>query len=371
MSKAGGHGSGTIKYPAYMQDQHELWLDNVAALITGAQAAPSPYNGAVAYDPDDYLDNIETEFALVKNDIDGLEPIADWEDMYTNAKSYTDALYSEPTLRNLLNSVGDSIKTRVESLLGSGTTTVLSAVVTAIQEAVEQSISNTSINTAVTAFEKRSRGDMLVAIGRYSGAMYDIGAVNVTGFAIGNALLEAEHLRNVNDYKAKLEMDNRNVVTQYFVTLYNSLLDSYIRANLVMRGEDIAQLMTNKKDRQMLLLQAIDTMTKTMLSKSSLLGDKLSRRVEAARVGILAKTEQTNKDLELDIMDSKWDFDVLMYGGNVLGSIAGAAHNVDRPMSTGQSMLSGALSGAGAGAALGPWGAAGGAVAGAIAGYFI
>ena len=51
-SGGGGGSSGAVSYPAYMEAQHETWLDAVDAAITVAVTGDNPYTLASAFDPD-------------------------------------------------------------------------------------------------------------------------------------------------------------------------------------------------------------------------------------------------------------------------------------------------------------------------------
>ena len=91
---------------------------------------------------------------------------------------------------------------------------------------------------------------------------------------------------------------------------------------------------------------------------------------EANRIKIVAKVEETEKNLKYDEQDALWDLEMYQYGGNILASIAGAASGTKgKEVSTGASVLGGAMSGAAAGASIGgPIGAGIGGVIGGIAG---
>lgn len=58
MGTGGGGGSGKHEWPGYMQDQHQTWLNNMAAAIT-ASILLAPYDAAIAYIPDDRLEAID------------------------------------------------------------------------------------------------------------------------------------------------------------------------------------------------------------------------------------------------------------------------------------------------------------------------
>lgn len=91
--------------------------------------------------------------------------------------------------------------------------------------------------------------------------------------------------------------------------------------------------------------------------------------IETRRLRIVAKSEESDKNLKYDEADAKWDLEVFQYGGNLLASISGAAHYVpNKEDNRAQSAIGGALSGAATGAMIGSAVPGIGTVAGAIAG---
>jgi hypothetical protein len=68
---------------------------------------------------------------------------------------------------------------------------------------------------------------------------------------------------------------------------------------------------------------------------------------EFARIAIVAYKEQTDKQLEIDEKDARWDLGVYQYGGNFMAAIAGAASTVQTTPGW-QSQLGGVFSGIGA-----------------------
>lgn len=91
--------------------------------------------------------------------------------------------------------------------------------------------------------------------------------------------------------------------------------------------------------------------------------------IEAYRIKIVAKKEETAEDISIDEADAKWDLDVFQYGANALAGIGGGVSGTDKGPTTAQSMIGGAMSGAAAGALVGgPVGAAIGGILGAASG---
>ena len=85
---------------------------------------------------------------------------------------------------------------------------------------------------------------------------------------------------------------------------------------------------------------------------------------------IISKTEETNRDLEINIKESLWNISIWQHGGNLLAAINGTANPVLNQPSTLQSVLGGAARGAAAGGQFGVPGALAGAGIGALIGAF-
>lgn len=95
-----------------------------------------------------------------------------------------------------------------------------------------------------------------------------------------------------------------------------------------------------------------------------------SMKMDHGKMSIIAKVEQSEKDLEIDIHDATWDLDLYKYGEDMMRSIGGggAVSGISKPSKT-QSALGGAMASASAGSVAGPYGAVIGAVVGGVAGY--
>jgi hypothetical protein len=100
-------------------------------------------------------------------------------------------------------------------------------------------------------------------------------------------------------------------------------------------------------------------------------GNIMHSTIDVNKMKIIAKSEQTEKQLEIEIHEVTWPLDVYTYAGNMLASIGGGhgGNAIPKPSKT-QSALGGAMAGASVGTAILPgYGTAIGAVVGGIAGY--
>ncbi len=94
--------------------------------------------------------------------------------------------------------------------------------------------------------------------------------------------------------------------------------------------------------------------------------------IDIDRLSIVAKAEQSEMNLKIDVASQTFPIEVYQMGGTILGSIGGGGvvQSAGKPPSKEQSALAGAVAGASLGATVGGgYGAAIGAVVGGIAGY--
>jgi len=171
---------------------------------------------------------------------------------------------------------------------------------------------------------------------RFRRGMQDINAVVSSAYLIGEAIIEAFHDRDVAKYGSTLRLS-----------------------------------VSDKR------LTATDQMLQLMSRRVGWESDYVRMSVEANRIKIVAKKEQTDQDAVIDESDAKWDLEVFQYGGNLMAAIDGgtaipnlAKKNAAASVIGGAMMgaASGAMVGAQMGAGGGPYGAGIGAVLGAAVG---
>ena len=207
---------------------------------------------------------------------------------------------------------------------------------TGLDDLISKMLTDEHIKDAVAA-HRAELDDILTSnqIPRFEAGMRNINAVVSSSFVIGRALLEEAALKQVAKMSAELRQ-------QAFGEL----------------ALQVAQLKLDYRYR----LSALT--------------------IEANRMKIVAKKEETDSNIKIAESDALWDLEVFKYGGNLLGSIAGTAVSTGdnrwdaRPAAG--SVIGGALSGAAAGAYIGgksgaamggPIGAVVGAVLGAASAF--
>lgn len=163
--------------------------------------------------------------------------------------------------------------------------------------------------------------------------MQDINAVQSSAFVIGEAIIESFRDRDVAKYLSTIRMGSA--------------------------------------DRK---LTAVGQMMQLMTSRIGWEGEYVKYLVEAMRIKIVAKKEETDQNASIDEADAKWDLEVFQYGANVMASSAGGTSTTGvKGISKTQSAIGGAMMGGAAGYMVGaeigsvggPYGAAIGAVLGA------
>lgn len=329
----GGGSSGAVSYPAYMQTQHELWLDAVAADIITAQTGDSPYTAAVAYDPDCVLAATNYILSLFYDEVVAMTPATDWDTYYDAAA----AKYTPDTITAITAFSFDDIFT-------AGT---VAALVTAYQ----------------ADLEARRDADYKPA---YKVGMLNVNSVMNSAFVLGDTLITAEIAREVAKFSADLYFQNEQKKLDF--QSVQAQENSVHNANVIKR--DTVVVTNAAADRAFNGSVADGIMAKDVahLGLYQALGQLTG---ETNRIKIVAKTEENERNIMFDSLDTTWDLEMYQYGNNVLASISGAASYAtggDEPSKT-QSALGGAMSGAAMGSAIMPgWGTAIGAVVGGVAG---
>ena len=179
------------------------------------------------------------------------------------------------------------------------------------------------LNAELDAFSAQLREQLdMVTLPRFRGGMRDINAVMSSSFAIGESIIEASSQKEVNKFLADLRL----------------------------------KLNERKEQRNSTLVNSAAKMLEYELGKADVKKALTHYTAEINRLSIVANKEQIDTDLYIAVQDGKWDLDSIMYIGNMISAIAGAAtvrEGIDGP-STLRTAMGGALSGAGAGAMLTP-----------------
>ena len=378
MGKSGGGNSGKVEYPTYMQTQHEAWLDDIDTIIQTYvdPVANSPFDGESAYDPTTPLAANQTRFDTFDTNVSALDDETDWAAKLAVAGGQLSTYFASPastvtTLKDTADPQADesvdlivtAARTDITNIHSDASTNVLTEIDDVVDAAVTKAV-DTSVDavveTLIASYEDNTKDQYLRSINRFVAPMADINAVHSSTFVIGMALLEDGYNRDVRTFAANTK---KELVDRY-MNVYATMMNIYIATGAQLTRDRIANFnqvfaqyitayIQNEQSKDQFLVQSTSEMMAALKSNINFEASAVNLQSEINRLKIVASKEQTDRDLELDVADAQWPFDVLLQGGNMLASISGAASTVNRPMSTAQSALSGALSFGAAGAQLG------------------
>lgn len=150
---SGGSASGTIDYPSYMKNMHEILLNTAYTIYQAEATQSSPYSTWVAVDP---------------NHVFGLA--GGW---YNPTQAMDD----------------------VRSFNFATTLNSIASAITAFTDGI-----TTATNAHAAVLDTRLTSDI---VPRYEGGMRDIGAVSSSAFPIGRAIIESTHDAYVADFDAQ------------------------------------------------------------------------------------------------------------------------------------------------------------------------
>jgi len=327
-----GGPSGAVSFPVYLEGEHAymmrgsvpggsggtLLINNSNALINVAQGAGgNPYEGETAFDPD---------AALTLTSGSPLDKMSDQFDVLS-------------TMVDVLNSAGYFSTYPTVDVL-----TTLAANVGTIMTAIGTALGSADVTAMVTAFENNKKPRFLREISAWTAGMADVNAVNTSSFVIGMALRQKDFADAVDHFEAGLKVDIMKGVLDNTLAshLKGHLLTFAGKADLFARGP-------------------------------SIYSDLAKLKADIEKLIILAKVDQHETQMKMDVEEGLWDFEVMMYGVNVLSAINGAPAGRKTSTSKGQAALAGAAVGASIGAMLpGPLALPGvliGAAVGGAAGY--
>lgn len=374
----GGGAAGTISAPAYMTVAH-AWLldadrqaDNAAVGHAYSEiglmnvyddmfkARGGPYGGSEAYDPTEVLDDLEVELEAFDTYISGMTPLEDWQENLEAIIQRLDRVIAEPDLLGFDFNIDPGSVGTVSDITVSSITV--------------QALDLPSIDVAglVSAFTNRQNIPKAKSKAQFAAGRNSINAVMSSAFVIGMALIETEHLYQIEDFDAKL--------TQ---TAQEQELQAELQGQLDQRRLDIE---AQGRKRELELEEDLDKrkieaafdekefsakmqlVEKNHTSLAELTREYLGLRVQAytaglngiaALIGIKAtgmaedvkhelafagakidsERQQTDRNLEIDHLDFTWNLNLYLYFANFMSSIAGSQHVIpNKPSVAGKVM---------------------------------
>jgi len=321
-----GGPSGAVSFPTYMQNVHDSWLrhgtsydtitNSIIDLINTAQGeSGNPYEGETAFNPNAAL-------TLAAN-----SPLKRMSDQF-------DTLNTMVGVLNTANYFSTYPSVDVLTTLAASVGTIMTSIGTALASA--------DVTAMVTAFETNKKPRFLREMSAWTAGMADINAVNTSSFVIGMALRQKDFADAVDNFEAELKVGMAKSVLDNTLSyhLKGHLLTFASKADLFSRGPAIYS-------------------------------DLAKLKADIEKLIIIAETEEQGTQLKMDVNEGLWDFEVMMYGVNVLSSINGAPAGRSTAPSWEQSMLAGATLGAGIGGAAGIPGSLIGGAAGGLMGLLL
>ena len=172
----------------------------------------------------------------------------------------------------------------------------------------------------------------------YAQADVTFGALGPAVTAYGNLLDDNINIKVLPQFRRGMQ-DINAVVSSAFVIGEANIWG--------FRDRDVAGYIATLEDKKM---AAMDQMTQMMARRIAWQESYTRMMIEANRIKIVAKKEQTDRDAEIDEQDAKWDLEVFQYGGNLMAAIGGGTA---LPNMAGKNKVASVLGGAMGGAAMG------------------
>lgn len=307
----GGGSSGKVGYPEYLQGAHDDWLSH------------------------DEVDGITSSMTDITNSALGSSP-------YTGASVFdpdtdiTAMLAKIASTEAVVNALDEDVDWAAYLVVAQAAAWETPAPAAAAEIAADVTAFGNELDTQLAA----------TVFPRFEAGMRDINAVVSSAFVIGRALIEEQRNLEVAKYQSGLR-------TQAYLQRDNILADGV-------------------KDRNKLATIGASQMLTSQVQRVQFQVAVTNSLVETRRIKIVAKMEQADGDLDIDVKDATWDLSVFQYGANLMAAPGGGTGvpGDHRPGKT-QSTIGGAMAGAAVGATYTgtPQGAVVGAVIGGVAGY--
>lgn len=235
-------------------------------------------SGAVSHSA--YLEAVHTDW-LNKTGVDTIEKsITEVMDTALGGSPYTGQLAYDPDADI---AVYEAELALFKALIGGLSDTVDWAALYAQADLTLAGAAEAAIIADTVAFEAILDADIVTStLPRFRRGMQDINAVQSSAFVIGEAVIEGFRDREVAKHSSILRLD--------------------VNARKLTAVEQMMQMMARR-------IAWNEGYSKTL--------------IEASRIKLVAKKEESDRNLLIDVTDAKWDLEVFQYGANLLASIGG------------------------------------------------
>lgn len=396
----GAAGSGEVVYPDYLSQYpdmdseswrgyHAQFLIHMTSQINaylgsdpstsatwddgGLDDDISPYDETAAYDP------TTVELPLLSANVSTFAALAaaySGSTLWSAAVSAADAAGGnldaipdvDSRLATLVSAIRSVVSTQLASAESSAATITSSAIATALS-LESGTAAATLIESAQEDYERGLMPAFYRSVNRFAGGMADINAVMSSSFVMGLAHLESQLQKEIAKFSTDLKLQLLNTLSGQYLQLYANLIG--VEMDSLLKGINIYAMAESdyQKNRSLFLNQAVAEIMQSERVKYDLYKASADMATDYIKTSMVAKKEQIDKDIELDVLDARWPLETLLMGGNLVASISGAAHTVRYPESTARSAVAGAAGGVALGSMLtkvpNPYVMAAGAIIGA------
>ena len=303
--------SGDVGYPSYMEHTHHNWLDGFAVgddsmtysivdlMDTAQGVGGNPYEGETAFDPDAALTLVATS------------PLGRTAAAQVAAQAVVDGLSSVPSVwaTDVATVAGEfGHFDDIDFLDG------MAAGIAGLLAAVDDAVQGAYVDNMVSAYETIKKTRFMRELSMWTAGMADINAVNTSSFVIGMALKQKEFADSVDEFKRTLQQD-------LYKDLVQQSIAGYIKAETNQAAAKDAMLTTGPQ----MIAKGVE-FTRAMEAEFAKLQVNLVQlKAEIERMVIISQKEYQDEQLSIDTQEALWPFEIYMYGGNLMASIAGAA----------------------------------------------
>lgn len=315
-----GGTSGKIGFPEHMEETHFTWMGHSgssgdpqsidvtlpdvmnSALGTGG----NPWESHSITDPASDIADIKNRYDSVESSVDNLDKEADWKSIVDSAVQKVDeaGVLNEVDMSPLVDAARSSANTAIEK---------------AIDNALKV-IDGDIVESVVDQFEKKSNKQKNKILNRFNATMADVNAVQSSAYIFGMAIIEAEHLQQVDEFQSKTKLQLLSQNLQTFAQIYSNEIQSRLRAEIL-----------NKSNRDQLIESASQLMARMLIQNNQLKTWSVESLRDIKRIDIMATQEFEIKDADLDYKFARWDFEVFTNGVQALGGIGQGTYKPPEP----------------------------------------
>lgn len=351
---AGGGSTGTLDFPAHMEDVHHEWLGwttaygvtkqdtDISDLIKGAMRLNPGYD-MTYYDPSLALDSHKIDLSVLKADIESMSPEGILAALSTSGTALSD---------NLLSIDFSTIEADTINKIASIPTDMVQAAVTALPEDMLNRVTDMLSRALAPARNK---------------ALHSVKASMSSNRALRTSTYHLAAMSAHNSYVSDISLQQSQLIQQLLSQGMQSFIEAFRSSLLGVLQLQVQQ--NSEHNRLMANIAAQIEQSKLAIAEM----DMQSIRVlyESTEKEYLMKNEYRHKTSHRRADDYLFKMDMYQRGANILAAPAGAVGLVQQGNSKFQSAVSGFFSGAAAGATISPgnpWAAGIGGAIGAISG---